>query len=241
MNTISLMQKILGDDWSNLPSVIQRHYQLQTGHQTANVVAGTMHVRYPRFVRPMLFLTRLMGGLIDLQGDHLAVRVEKWLDIGQPDTLFWKRTIQAPDGKTTVFASRMVYQQGNELIEYVGGGFGLYLNLTVENNMLIYRSNGHLWQIMKLISEDYFPQLDAGDPTESFLMSQIGFSLTRFMPSVEEVRTSYHSGNDGDLARMIEVGELDRSRIEEYYQAWIVKQPSLINVGTLGQLYAENA
>jgi len=144
------MQKILGDDWSNLPSVIQRHYQLQTGHQTANVVAGMMHVRYPRFVRPMLFLTRLMGGLIDLQGDHLAARVEKWLDIGQPDTLFWKRTIQAPDGKTTVFASRMVYQQGNELIEYVGGGFGLYLKLTVENNKLIYRSNGHLWQAGKL-------------------------------------------------------------------------------------------
>ena len=150
MNTISLMQKILGDDWSNLPSVIQRHYQLQSDQQTANVVAGTMHVRYPKFVRPMLFLTRLIGGLIDLQGYQLAARVEKWLDIEQPDTLFWKRTIQAPDGKATVFASRMTYQQDNELIEYVGGGFGLYLNVTVENNKLIYKSNGHLWQIGKL-------------------------------------------------------------------------------------------
>lgn len=150
MNTISLMQKILGDDWCNLPSVIQRHYQLQAGQQTANVVTGKMHIRYPKFVRPMLFLTRLMGGLIDLQGDNLAARVEKSIDVDQPNSLYWKRTIQAPDGKTTVFASRMTYQQGNELIEYVGGGFGLYLNLTVENNKLVYRSNGHLWQIGKL-------------------------------------------------------------------------------------------
>jgi hypothetical protein len=44
----------------------------------------------------------------------------------------------------------MEYQQGNELIEFVGFGFGLYLKLTVENDMLVYRSNGHLWQIGKL-------------------------------------------------------------------------------------------
>lgn len=44
----------------------------------------------------------------------------------------------------------MEYHQGNELIEFVGGGFGLYLKLTVENNRLVYRSNGHLWQVGKL-------------------------------------------------------------------------------------------
>ena len=38
----------------------------------------------------------------------------------------------------------------NELIEFVGGGFGLYLKLTVEDNKLIYRSNGHLWRLGRL-------------------------------------------------------------------------------------------
>jgi hypothetical protein len=150
MDTISFMQKVLGDDWNKLPSVLQQNYQQQADQQTTNVVVGTMYVRYPKLVRPMLFLTRLMGGLIDLQGDQLMARVEKWSDADQPNTLFWKRTIQAPDGKATVFSSRMVYQHGNSLIEYVGGGFGLYLNLSVENNKLIYRSNGHLWQLGKL-------------------------------------------------------------------------------------------
>lgn len=150
MGNSSLLQNTLGDDWHKLPLVIQAHYQLQQGQQTRNSVAGIMRVNYPFFVRPMLFITRLMGGLIDLKGDNMNARVEKWVADGIPNTLFWKRIIQAPDGKRTVFASRMEYQQGNELIEYVGGGFGLRLKLSVENNKLVYRSNGHLWQIGKL-------------------------------------------------------------------------------------------
>lgn len=150
MGNSSLLQNTLGDDWHKLPLVIQAHYQLQQGQQTHNSVASIMRVNYPFFVRPMLFITRLMGGLIDLKGGNMNARVEKWVADGTPNTLFWKRIIQAPDGKRTVFASRMEYQQGNELIEYVGGGFGLRLKLSVENNKLVYRSNGHLWQIGKL-------------------------------------------------------------------------------------------
>ena len=150
MGYSSLLQKTLGDDWHKLPLVIQTHYRLQSRQQTYNIVTGIMRVNYPFFVRPMLFITRLMGGLIDLKGGNMNAQVEKWVADGTPNTLFWKRTIQAPDGKRTVFASRMEYQQGNELIEYVGGGFGLRLKLSVENNKLVYRSNGHLWQIGKL-------------------------------------------------------------------------------------------
>jgi Domain of unknown function (DUF4166) len=149
-DSIPLMQKALGNSWHDLPPVIQRHYQLQADQQTANVVTGIMHVNYPFFVRPMLFITRLMGGLIDLKGDNMDARVEKWVKADSPKTLFWKRTLQAPNGKNTVFASRMEYQQDNELIEFVGFGLGLCLKLTVENNRLVYRSNGHLWQIGKL-------------------------------------------------------------------------------------------
>jgi Domain of unknown function (DUF4166) len=150
MNNYPLMQNVLGDEWHQLPSVIQRHYQLHADQKSANEVTGTLYVRYPFFVRPMLFVTRLMGGLVDLKGDNMSARVEKWVNADAPQTLFWKRTIKAQNGKSTVFASRMEYQQGNEIIEFVGGGFGLHLKLTVESNKLVYRSNGHLWQIGKV-------------------------------------------------------------------------------------------
>jgi Domain of unknown function (DUF4166) len=150
MNNTPLIQQALGDDWHKLPLVIQSHYQLNQGEQTRNAVTGTMQIHYPAFVKPMLFITRLMGGLIDLKGDNMNVRVEKWVNNDKPNTLFWKRTIHAPDGKNTVFSSRMEYQQDNQLIEFVGFCFGLHLKLSVENNKLVYRSNGHLWQVGKL-------------------------------------------------------------------------------------------
>lgn len=150
MKNISVIRQALGNDWNKLPFVIQSHYLFQHDQKTPNIVTGTMLINYPNFVKPMLFIARLMGGLIDLKGDNMNVRVEKWVKNDNPKALFWKRTIQAPDGKSTVFASRMEYQKDNELIEFIGGGFGLYLKLTVENNNLVYRSNGHLWQIGKL-------------------------------------------------------------------------------------------
>lgn len=150
MKNISVIRQALGNDWHKLPFVIQSHYQLEQGKKTKNLVSGTMSIYFPVFIKPMLFIARLMGGLIDLKGDNMNVRVEKWLIHDKPNTLFWKRNIQAPDGKSTVFASRMEYQKDNELIEFVGSGFGLYLRLTVEDNKLVYRSNGHLWRLGRL-------------------------------------------------------------------------------------------
>lgn len=145
MNTIPLLQRTLGDDWDKLPPVIQRHYQLGGRESTCCVVHGTMRINYPPFVKPILVIARLMEALIDLKGEAMPVYVKKWITESSP-ALFWRRDIQAPDGRTTVFASRMEYQHGNELVEFVGLGFGIRLKLSTEYRRLIYRSNGHLWR-----------------------------------------------------------------------------------------------
>ncbi len=146
MNNEPLLQQALGDDWYQLPTVIQRHYQLGDDQQTRSELKGVMKIDYPAFIRPILLITRLMGALIDLKGEGMQVCVEKWVTAGS-STLHWKRSIQASDGRSTVFASRMEYVQGNELIEYVGCGFGLRLRVSVDNGRLVYRSHGHLWQL----------------------------------------------------------------------------------------------
>ena len=142
-----LFQQILGKDWDKLPEVIRRHYRLPSGNILQNRVSGTMAIDYPWFVTPILKMIRLFGGLIDAKGTNNAVTVDKQVDPDRPDCIFWRREIIPPDGATIVFASRMEYQQANELIEFIGGGFGLHLKLTVENGRLVYRSNGHLWQV----------------------------------------------------------------------------------------------
>lgn len=146
MNKLSLMEKVLGESWQSLPAVIQKHYQLYPSQNTRNVVIGQFFVDFPWFINPLLKAIRLFGGLIDLKGKDMTARVEKWVQPDLPDVLFWRRQITLPSGKSILFSSRMEYQQANEIIEYIGCGFGLHLNVTVEDGKLVYRSNGHLWQ-----------------------------------------------------------------------------------------------
>lgn len=123
MKHTPLLQRVLGDDWHRLPPVIQSHYRVDPVRQRQNVVHGVMHIHYPVFVKPVLMITRMMGALIGLKGAGMTTRVEKWVSETEPQTLFWKRSIVSPEGKRTVFASRMEHRQGNQLIERVGWGF----------------------------------------------------------------------------------------------------------------------
>jgi hypothetical protein len=145
MNTIPLLQRVLGDDWDKLAPVIQRHYQLNQAGNISSAVHGTMYVHYPAFAKPMVLIARLMGALLDIKNKDLKATVNKWIATDS-QTLFWRREIQSPDGKTTIFASQMEYQCDNELIEFVRFGFGIRLKIYVENGQLIYQSNGHLWR-----------------------------------------------------------------------------------------------
>ncbi len=145
MNSIPLIQRALGEDWHTLPTVIQRHYTLMQANNTSSVVVGSMYVHYPAFARPMVAIARLMGALIDTKSNTLQASVKKWVN-NDSGALFWRREIQSADTKTTVFASRMEYQHGNEVIEFVGFGFGVRLKVFAKNRQLIYQSNGHLWR-----------------------------------------------------------------------------------------------
>jgi hypothetical protein len=150
MNTdLSLMQRVLGTDWAKLPPVIQRHYQI-TRAQKSVTVTGTLAIDYPFWVTPILMITRLMGALIDAKGENRQLQVQKWLT-NEPLTLYWRRDIHVPNGKHTVFSSRMEFQKDHELIEFVGGGFGIRLRLSVEDGKLVYRSQGHLLKVGKFI------------------------------------------------------------------------------------------
>jgi hypothetical protein len=69
-----------------------------------------------------------------------------------PDgVLHWQRVMTYPDGKIDYFCSQMRFLAEHELLETVGFGFGLRLNVRVNNGDLLYRSNGHFWQCRSFI------------------------------------------------------------------------------------------
>lgn len=149
MQTIPLLQHTLGEQWFALPEVIQRHYNLDPDQTPMSTVRGTMYVRFPWYALPMLKIARIMGALIDINSEGLWATVSKQLG-NDASTLHWRRDIKTQTDQKLIFASRMEYLSGNELIEFVGFGFGIRLKLSVEDGCLVYRSNGHLWQLGSL-------------------------------------------------------------------------------------------
>ena len=137
--SISLMERVLGDDWHKLPSVIQRHYQISSGQQSR--LQGTMEISYPSYLLPMIWLIHLFGGLVLWRGQAVPVQVDKWAAPGE--VLHWQRIMTYPDGKIDYFRSQMHYSAAHKLIETIGFGFGLRLRVDVLNGDLLYRSNGH--------------------------------------------------------------------------------------------------
>ena len=147
MNNIPLLQKALGEDWNKLTPVIQRHYSVP--RESATCLKGFMEIGYPNYLLPLISLIHLCGGLVLRRGKDIETQVEKTIS-AQNAELYWKRTLKYPDNKKDYFYSRMLYLQDHELIETVRYGFGLRLKVAADKGMLVYRSNGHIWQCGKL-------------------------------------------------------------------------------------------
>ncbi len=140
--SMPLMQKVLGDDWQQLPELIQRHYRISDGQQSRLV--GTMEIGYPGYLFPLIWVIHLFGGLLLWRGQAARAEVDKAADAN--GELYWYRTMTYEDGKTDCFSSRMHYGADHELIESIGFGFGLRLSVSVVNGDLLYRGIGHFWQ-----------------------------------------------------------------------------------------------
>jgi hypothetical protein len=139
--SMSLIQKVLGDDWHKLPAVIRKHYQLIGEEQSR--LEGTMEIAYPGYLFPLIWIIHMFGGLVLWGGQAVRAEVDK---AASGEILHWRRTMTYPDGKIDYFRSRMHYSAEHELIESIGFGFGLRLSVEVNNGDLLYRSIGHFWQ-----------------------------------------------------------------------------------------------
>ncbi len=143
---LPLMQRVLGDAWALLPSVLQKHYQITDTQSSC--LAGHLTIAYPKFMMPIVWIIHLFGGLILWPGELINITVQKHSDAN--GIIYWRRKLNYPDGKADYFYSTMTYIAEHELAETIGFGFGLYLTVNVVNGDLCYQSNGHFWHAGKL-------------------------------------------------------------------------------------------
>lgn len=129
MNKLPLMQQVLGNQRTQLPAVLQKHYQ----HRD-NTEVGVLNIEYPVFMQPYLSFLRLMGALINRRGKQIPTTVSKRM-VG--DIQYWHRSISFPNGRVVLFKSRWTYAGGNELIEYINPFVGLRMRVHVNTRLSV--------------------------------------------------------------------------------------------------------
>lgn len=137
----SLMEKVLGEQWQELPEVIRTHYDLPMNRQASVLVEGAMDIGHPIRAWPLIAASRLAGALVPA-GRGVSVHVLKSTREGS-GTLYWNRSLHYPDGRMATFLSTMEYIGENHLIEYTNHGIGIRMDVTVEEGELVYRSRGY--------------------------------------------------------------------------------------------------
>lgn len=138
---MSLLETTLGSDWGQLPPVIRRHYRLAP--EAESHLVGTLNIAYPNYLKRLIYLIHLCGGLVAKRGTAIPTRVDK-RQLADPNTsLCWQQTLNDPDGQRDTFTSRMFYSRPHTLIETIRLGFGLRLTVGIDREKLVYGSNDH--------------------------------------------------------------------------------------------------
>lgn len=142
MNRINIMQRALGEQWDQLPVVLQAHYQ-----ETDNVDIGTLDIEYPAWMQLFLNLLYLLGALLNRRGSSLKTEVAKKM---YGEIQHWARTVTLDDGRIIQFHSRWHYAGDNRLIEYVNPLLGLCMSVKVDNGNLVYSGEYFVLRIWKM-------------------------------------------------------------------------------------------
>lgn len=139
-----MFKAILGAQWGLVCPSVTRHYGIKDGEKIE--MKGLLAVRHGKFIKPLMPLIRLTGALVPVEGDDFIVTVE---NIYKNRIFYWKRIFEK-NGKKYVFNSKMMCIN-NQLVEFVGLGIGIRLNLKVENGGIVFTDGGYVIKLGSLL------------------------------------------------------------------------------------------
>ncbi|MGZ8219669.1 DUF4166 domain-containing protein [Methylomagnum sp.] len=153
-SSLPLLRLALGDDaWHRLAPVIRRHYDISPLDGTPKVLRGVMEeIFHAPIIKPWLALARSFEALVPYQGRDVPTEARNWTDPAQPDALFWHRTFHFPDGRQTVFSSRMEAGGNGELVEYLRFGVGIRMAVSERDGALVFTGRDHCWRVGSVVA-----------------------------------------------------------------------------------------
>lgn len=138
----------LGTSWHQLHPNIQARFAHDPALGTQVVYAGIMQtIRRSRMGWLFAHLTRIIGNPLTPHAGHdVPMEVALFKKTGI-NGVHWQRTYHYPHRRPFVVTSIKRESSQGDLMECVGGGFGMILRLTAENTKLHFISTRYFWQV----------------------------------------------------------------------------------------------
>lgn len=140
----------LGANWHALHPNIQKRFENEPDQDETIIYDGVMHIMRRSFMGWLFAtLTRIIGNpLTSYQGTSIPVTVTLFKKPNRAG-VYWKRTYLIPNQKPyNVVSSKQENKEG-EMLECVGGGFGMKLQVYTQNQSLHFKSYQYFWKILK--------------------------------------------------------------------------------------------
>lgn len=139
----------LGKSWHLLNPNIQRRFNRLPTESSPIVYHGNMEqIECSKAGWLFATLTKIIGNpLSPHQGVDIPMVVELTTRKKQKG-VFWKRTYDFPDKKPFSVTS-VKKDDAGRMMECVGGGFGMFLDVYAENGALHFKSSRYFWQFLR--------------------------------------------------------------------------------------------
>ncbi|MCB1682400.1 MAG: DUF4166 domain-containing protein [Rhodospirillales bacterium] len=149
VDTGSTIRNQLGEEaWMRLDPNVRARFEADPKEGEVVAYRGSMHtVRRSKMGWLFAHLTRIIGNpLTPYGGTDVPMDVETTKKRGRRG-VYWKRVYYYEGRKPFVVTSVKKESKSGEMLECVGGGFGMVLDVTEENAALHFRSRYFFWQM----------------------------------------------------------------------------------------------
>lgn len=144
------LKKQLGERWQKLNPNIQKRFETEPTLGKATIYEGSM-LEMRRSFMGWLFasLTKIIGNpLSSYEGTNVPMEVALFKKPNK-EGVYWQRTYLIPNKKPYVVVSSKQESKAGEMLECVGGGFGMKLHVYEENQELHFKSYRYFWKVLK--------------------------------------------------------------------------------------------
>lgn len=141
-NRSPIFQSIFGEQWQNLPPVMQKHYANRPYSSDVVTVESNMKVEISPFMRLFSPLLRMTGALVPYAGDNIPVTVHFRSSLNN-DTYGFDRIFHFPGKPPYRFLSHMNPVGNGEVIEFMRIGIGWRAKYSYDGRKVLMQHRGY--------------------------------------------------------------------------------------------------